>query len=77
VVWSCVLASHVTSKITHTPRDYKEALCIPHWGDAMNGEFFAMQTNGTWRLVPPAPGINLIVSHWIFKVKLHADGYIE
>ncbi|KAK1695960.1 hypothetical protein QYE76_012657 [Lolium multiflorum] len=59
------------------PRDYKEALRIPHWRDAMEAEFSALQDTGTWRLVPPIPGVNLIDSRWIFKVKLHADGSIE
>jgi histone deacetylase 1/2 len=28
-------------------------------------------------LVPPVPGVNLIDSRWVFKVKLHAGGSIE
>ncbi|KAK1661700.1 hypothetical protein QYE76_049859 [Lolium multiflorum] len=40
-------------------------------------EFAALKDNGTWILVPPVPGVNLIDSRWVFKVKLHADGSIE
>jgi hypothetical protein len=52
-------------------------LCIPHWHEAMEKEFSALQDNGTWNLVPLVPGMNLIDSKWVFKVKLHADGSIE
>jgi hypothetical protein len=77
IAWSCVLAAHAQLKHTHPPRDYQEALRTPHWRDAMETEFSALQANGTWRLVPPLPGVNLIDSRWVFKVKLHADGSIE
>ena len=36
-----------------------------------------MLKNGTWQLVPPVPGVNIIYSKWVFKVKRHADGSIE
>ncbi|KAK1607289.1 hypothetical protein QYE76_030962 [Lolium multiflorum] len=77
VAWSCVLAAHAALKHTHEPRDYKEALRTPHWREAMEVEFSALQANGTWNLVPPVAGVNLIDSWWVFKVKLHADGSVE
>ncbi|KAK1602045.1 hypothetical protein QYE76_027203 [Lolium multiflorum] len=77
VAWNCILQAYSASKHTQEPRDYKEALRLPHWRDAMEAEFSALQDTGTWRLVPPVPGVNLIDSRWIFKVKLHADGSIE
>jgi hypothetical protein len=43
----------------------------------METEFSTLQANGTWNLVPPVTGVNLIDSKWVFKVKLHADGSIE
>jgi histone deacetylase 1/2 len=72
-----VLAAHAALKHTHEPRDYKEALRTPHWREAMEVEFSALQANGTWNLVPPVAGVNLIDSRWVFKVKLHADGSVE
>jgi hypothetical protein len=72
-----VLAAHAALKHTHEPRDYKEALRTPHWREAMEAEFSALQANGTWNLVPPIAGVNLIDSRWVFKVKLHADGSVE
>ena len=77
MAWASVLAAFSATKHTQEPRDYKEALRIPHWRDAMEAEFAALQNNGTWRLVPPISDINLIDSRWIFKVELHADGSIE
>ena len=52
-------------------------MSIPHWCAAMDLEYQALQNNGTWQLVPPRVGVNVIDSKWIFKVKKHADGSIE
>jgi hypothetical protein len=71
------LAKRAASKDTSEPGDYRVAHSIPHWRDAMEKEFSALQANGTWRLVPPISGVNLIDSKWVFKVKHHADGSIE
>ena len=43
----------------------------------MHQEFDALQKNGTWCLVPRKPGINIIDSKWVFKVKHRADGSVE
>jgi hypothetical protein len=43
----------------------------------MEAEFSALQANKTWRLVPPVPGVNIIDSKWVFKVKQKSDGSIE
>ena len=77
MAWNTVLETFAASKSTSEPRDYREALSIPHWRTAMETEFSALKANGTWNLVPPVHGVNLIDSRWIFKVKLHADGTIE
>jgi histone deacetylase 1/2 len=77
VAWSAVLAEREVSKDMAAPYDYRVALKIPHWRDAMEAEFSALQSNGTWKLVPPVSGVNLIDSKWVFKVKLHADGTVE
>ena len=69
--------AYTTSKRTAEPHDSHEALRIPHWRAAMEDEFSSFQTKNTWKLVPPVPGVNLIDSRWIFKVKLHADDSIE
>lgn len=43
----------------------------------MEAEYAALLRNKTWRLVEPCPGINLINSKWVFKIKHKADGTIE
>jgi histone deacetylase 1/2 len=45
--------------------------------DPMEIEFDALIKNGTWQLIPPRSGINIIDSKWVFKVKRHANGTIE
>jgi hypothetical protein len=44
-------------------------LGIPHWREAMEKEFSALQDNGTWNLVPLVPGVNLIDSKWVIQSK--------
>ncbi|KAK1617261.1 hypothetical protein QYE76_022778 [Lolium multiflorum] len=77
VAWSSILAARDAARDTTEPSDYRTALRIPHWRSAMETEFSALQENGTWNLVPPIPGVNLIDSKWVFKVKLRADGSVE
>ena len=67
VAWTSILAAHAATKHTNEPRDFKEALRIPHWRDAMETEFSALRRNGTWQLAPPVSRVNLIDSRWIFK----------
>ena len=43
----------------------------------MDIEFNALITNGTWDLVSPAQGTNIVGSKWVFRVKRNADGSIE
>jgi histone deacetylase 1/2 len=49
----------------------------PRWKKAMQEEFDALLRNGTWRLVSPSKGKNIIDCKWIFKIKRKADGSIE
>ena len=43
----------------------------------MQDEYDALQRNGTWTLVPPSRGMNLIDCKWVFKIKRRADGQID
>jgi histone deacetylase 1/2 len=54
-----------------------EALNDPSWKKAMQEEIEALHKNGTWHLVPPIKGANIINCKWVFKVKRKADGSIE
>jgi len=42
----------------------------------MQDEFDALIKNKTWHLVPPRAGLNIIDSHWVFKLKYNPDGSI-
>jgi len=57
------------------PNTVREALNSVEWKQAMQDEYDALQRNGTWVLVPPSPGRNLIDSKWVFKIR--ADGKID
>ena len=53
------------------------ALSDDRWRQAMEAEHAALLRNGTWTLVPPPPGRNVIGSRWVFKIKHKADGSID
>jgi hypothetical protein len=77
VAWITACLAQAQADPSAEPRHYQAALSIPHWRAAMDLEFQALHRNGTWQLFPPRPGINVIDSKWIFKVKKHANGSIE
>jgi hypothetical protein len=43
----------------------------------MQEEIEALHKNGTWHLVPPIKGADIIDYRWVFKVKRMANGSIE
>ena len=67
----------LASSSTPIPKNYKHAMSIPVWQEAMQQEMAALQTNDTWSLVPRPQDINVVGSKWIFKIKLKEDGSIE
>ena len=56
------------------PNSVEEAMKSVKWKNAMQDEYDALQRNGTWTLVPPSRGMNLIDCKWVFKIKRRADG---
>jgi hypothetical protein len=54
-----------------------KALNDPNWKKAMLEEVEALHKNGTWHLVPPIKGANIIDYKWGSKVKRKVDGSIE
>jgi hypothetical protein len=65
------------SAIKTEPTNLQAVLADPKWKQAMDEEFQALQTNQTWRLLPPKHGTNVIDCRWIYKVKHKADGYVD
>ena len=77
IAWSAIRLAHQVDLLQTEPRNYREAMSSPHWRDAMETEFSALRNNKTWCLVPPVPGVNIIDSKWVFKIKQKSDGSIE
>lgn len=65
---------HATTK---EPATVGEALRDENWSSAMHEEYQALLHNGTWRLVPPPKGKNVIGCKWVYKLKRRADGEID
>jgi histone deacetylase 1/2 len=59
------------------PSNYRSALAHPNWQAAMADEFQALVDNGTWRLVPRPPGVNVVTGRWLWKVKYNVDGTLS
>jgi hypothetical protein len=62
------------SELPPTPTKYSQAVQFPHWQQAMQDEFTALQANQTWTLCPRPPHKNIITNKWVYKVKQKADG---
>ncbi|KAI5322358.1 hypothetical protein L3X38_031430 [Prunus dulcis] len=58
------------------PHTFREASTKSEWQQAMIEEIQALQTQGTWDLVPPPSDKNIVGCRWIYKIKRHADGRI-
>jgi histone deacetylase 1/2 len=77
IAWTATCMAHALSRASAEPRNLSDALSTAHWKSAMDAEYSALLKNGTWQLVPPRPGINVIDSKWVFKIKHNSDGSIE
>ncbi|PKU77905.1 Retrovirus-related Pol polyprotein from transposon TNT 1-94 [Dendrobium catenatum] len=58
------------------PSSYTEASKSSEWRRAMADEFFALQTQGTWSLVPLPPNTSVLGCRWTYRLKHHSDGSI-
>ncbi|KAM2961779.1 hypothetical protein FF1_031321 [Malus domestica] len=64
-------------KDVEEPSTFRTASTSPHWQSAMQEEFNALKTQGTWELVPSPPNRTIIGSKWVYKVKKNPDGSIS
>jgi hypothetical protein len=59
------------------PSSAHAALVDPHWRAAMEDEYGALISNGTWELVPRPQGSNVVTGKWVFMHKLRADRTLD
>jgi hypothetical protein len=59
------------------PTSAYAALADPNWHAAMEDEYGALMSNGTWKLVPRPQGSNVVTGKWVFTHKLRADGAFD
>lgn len=43
----------------------------------MQDEFKALQSTGTWTLVPPSSSYNVVGCKWVFRIKKKPNGTVE
>jgi hypothetical protein len=55
------------------PSSARATFANPHWRAAMEEEYGALISNGTWELVPQPHGSNVVTGKWVFPHKLRAD----
>jgi hypothetical protein len=59
------------------PSSVRAALADPNWRVAMEDEYGALMSNGTWELVSRPRHSNVVTGKWIFTHKLRADGSFD
>jgi Reverse transcriptase (RNA-dependent DNA polymerase) len=61
------------------PRTLAEAKCLPDWPEweaAIREELTTIDKAGTWVLVDQPPGVNVVGSKWVFRLKRNAAGEV-
>lgn len=65
---AALLAGHLPFEV---PRTYKEVInSNDRWKEAINEELKLLEENGTWKIVPQPPNVNVIDSRWVFTKKI-------
>jgi hypothetical protein len=73
-----VLAASISpSTPSPIPTSVRAALADPNWCPAMEDEYRALMSNGTWELVSLPRGSNVVTEEWVFTHKLRADGSFD
>ncbi|KAK2418425.1 putative mitochondrial protein [Trifolium repens] len=71
----CAFVSALSS--VSIPKTIQEALSHPGWRQAIIDEMSALDSNGTWELVPLPSGKSIVGCRWLFNVKVGPDGQID
>jgi hypothetical protein len=64
----------------YEPTSFRDAVQQPDWDDwklALDEEMKSLLENGTWELVERKPGMKVIPSKWVFKLKRDSEGRIN
>ena len=59
------------------PISYHDAFQHQEWQHAMAEEIVALESTGTWDLVPIPAHVRPITCKWVYKVKTRSDGSLE
>ena len=68
--------AYMNNVVQSEPDIVDEALASPKWLQAMLDEYGALESHGTWDLVPLPPTKKAIGCKWIFKIERNSDGSI-
>ncbi|KAJ9567352.1 hypothetical protein OSB04_003318 [Centaurea solstitialis] len=71
-----ILNLSVTDSISPIPTSTAQAVCDPHWKEAMDFEMSALLSNYTWDLVLPPASANIVGSRWLFRHKFDSQGHL-
>ena len=73
------MAAEMAESKALEPSSLAEAKCHPDWSNweyALAEELTTLHEAGTWELVEPLPGVNIIGSKWVFRAKKNPEGNI-
>ena len=59
------------------PNNIREALDHPGWRQTMIDEMQALESNGTWELVPLPPGKKTVGCRWVYAIKVGPNGGVD
>jgi hypothetical protein len=59
------------------PSCFSKAIADSRWKAAMQLEFEALLSNGTWSLCPRPLDHNIIRNKWVYKIKQKPDGSVD
>ncbi|KAM1505772.1 hypothetical protein ACFXTO_001721 [Malus domestica] len=68
---------HPIDSLNFVTTTFLQAFKHDHWMKAMSEEFQALQSTGTWSLVPYTPHQNLVGCKWVFRIKRKPDGSVD
>jgi hypothetical protein len=72
-----LVATASTSPPSAILASVRAALVDPNWRAAMEKEYVALMSNGTWELVLRPRGSNVVIGKWVFTHKFLFDGTFD